>query len=1302
MAAVSITGITFTRLTDDEIVNYANVEVNRPVANVTRDKTIYDPRMGTCDNKKTCHGCLKNNVDCVGGYGRIRLPMAFYHPAHGKIIASLLNGVCSRCWHQHAPTKQTVCEKCGVGRILRIIERKSVGFVSEYYDMVEKKTLSSTEIQDFLNRLDQRESTEDLTKRLSGRCWECMQVTSAKCCGKLPKRVTEIKSPADTWEVEFYDQNSGLVLSPDAVYNLLQQKAASLKRPQLMGLMNKYAILTPICTRPYFMRNNHELQSDTSVIYNTLLRWKKRSTEGEWRSLQKELYIKMEMLQTQKKHRPLQNSNSIPKSLKCLVQGKAAWVNSKINGRRVNHASRAVITPFADGDIGFVGIPEHMAAKNTKPMYLKRIGDVFTPEGRRAIEDFIKVFRPTRIIRRHPDSDISTVFRPSTERQINYILNNIKPDEHYWVERPLRNGDVVLVNRQPSLRRESIQVMKVKILPGNTIRLVLPVTTSYNADFDGDEMNVHVIQDERACVEALLLLSTERLIISSQKGTPIIYPVQDCIIGLYVMSGGPSVSMSFLDNLAVSLGDVDTTARRAEWYEINPDKSHLDARFAISLCFDSRFDYRLNQDDLVYEIRRGTIVIDKTTSRLSADILRGGIKSIIHQYIFLLGSRAVVDFYSRLERATHLFLEMYGFTIGVQDCIGPKMPLPDKIDPNTILGTMENKCRADVALTGLGDMILSGAKASMTNAVQIKQVLGQQSVDGCNLLKEMKTRRILPYFQPRRKVKSCRGVFVKEEDDIVGLGFIRESFSDGLKKSSMQLHCKAGWRGVGDSVTKVADTGYTTKKLTKNLENLVVAYDMTIRDMESNRIIQYLVGGDGMDPSKLPADNSADGVYRKTFFTKRELQECGITCIGKFARALYHCRYGVSQGGDSDTLIVKQLKKIILNRMTKILDPCDENCNDDLLASASEELSKKLFCRSFQPGDAIGLLTGTNFGEITTQLLLKSFHHSGIKTKNISGGIRRLKQLLDRTSKACKDNVVCARVSENCYNTLRLAYRYAKNSHVKAAFKCLLEQHACRLACRIRRVTFGDINDTVIISSCANPTCSVFTCPHVGNPGNYTLTYKCQVVVLEYNIAAVMPYLVAVDNTTFRATFEGSLEDALKFNRKVLSKSLLSTAYDNVEVFFDDSRDDFELVFKGVPMDRVMLIEFVDKNTVVSNDVYEVEEIYGIEGARRCLMDEIQRVLSFDGANIDRRFVDIICDNMAYRGKMACIKNNSTSVLTNAFFEHEVKKWNSYSLTNAKDPCKSVESSVILGTACKLGTNYFDIVDPKTNKLVSC
>jgi DNA-directed RNA polymerase subunit A" len=146
---------------------------------------------------------------------------------------------------------------------------------------------------------------------------------------------------------------------------------------------------------------------------------------------------------------------------------------------------------------------------------------------------------------------------------------------------------------------------------------------------------------------------------------------------------------------------------------------------------------------------------------------------------------------------------------------------------------------------------------------------------------------------------------------------------------------------------------------------------------------------------------------------------------------------------------------------------------------------------------------------------------------------------------------------------------------------------------------------------------------------------------------------------------------------------------DYCEKDFVDGR--IELICKGVKFNRLMDIPFIDRTQVYSTNTFENANIFGIEAARKSLYNETIRVLQFDGADIYKGYIHLICDVMCMDGKINSIAHLSDTI-TNAFFEKEIKKINAYSLTTTVDECKSVEAAVFLGHAPRMGTGGFDVL----------
>jgi len=208
------------------------------------------------------------------------------------------------------------------------------------------------------------------------------------------------------------------------------------------------------------------------------------------------------------------------KSIRARLKGKEGRLRGNLMGKRVDFSARTVITPDPNLALDQLGVPISVATGLTIP-------ETVTSQNievlRRLVENGPNQWPGAKYIIRHDD------------RQIDLSLLRNRSDIHleigYKVERHLQDGDYVLFNRQPSLHKMSIMGHRVKVLPFSTFRLNLSVTTPYNADFDGDEMNMHVPQSFETTAEIKEIMSVPKQIISPQSNRPVMGIVQDSLLG---------------------------------------------------------------------------------------------------------------------------------------------------------------------------------------------------------------------------------------------------------------------------------------------------------------------------------------------------------------------------------------------------------------------------------------------------------------------------------------------------------------------------------------------------------------------------------------------------------------------------------------------------------------------------------------------------------------------------------------------------------------------------------------------------
>lgn len=388
---------------------------------------------------------------------------------------------------------------------------------------------------------------------------------------------------------------------------------------------------------------------------------------------------------------------------------------------------------------------------------------------------------------------------------------------------PIRNGDLLLLNRQPSLQRMSLMAFKVRLMDNSsTIRMNLAVCPAFNADFDGDEMNVFGATTYASRTEASEIMAVKKCIISPQNKNPTIYPIQDCVSGAYLMTA---------DDVIV---DEDTYCDCLMFV-------HRSIRpYTGKNLFSCLLPVDMDYVDGNIRIKEGRL----ESGRVNSSSLRNLIKTILTDY----GEDIVVDFITNIQRVVNRWLLDRGLSVGYDDCtLGDdtlrddlKSSLQidaddDEMDVNLKLNNFRNVAqRTALSMVAKDNLLLqiieSGAKGSLTNLGQILSFVGQQNIRGERPKKLLGGTRALPYFEPRDASPEA-------------LGFCYNSYSQGLSPTEYFFHCQGAREGLINTGVNTSKTGYMQRKFGKSLEEVIVHYDGTVRN--GDKIVQFCYG---MDP----------------------------------------------------------------------------------------------------------------------------------------------------------------------------------------------------------------------------------------------------------------------------------------------------------------------------------------------------------------------------------------------------------------------------------------------------------------------
>ncbi|MEE3114059.1 MAG: DNA-directed RNA polymerase subunit A' [Candidatus Thermoplasmatota archaeon] len=473
------------------------------------------------------------------------------------------------------------------------------------------------------------------------------------------------------------------------------------------------------------------------------------------------------------------------------------------------------------------------------------------------------------------------VYPTEVEDRLSTYDRDGNPRPGVVVERHLIDGDVAIFNRQPSLHRMSMLVHEIRVMQGKTFRFNLADCTPYNADFDGDEMNLHVIQSEEARAEARILMRVQEHIISPRYGGSVIGGIHDHISGAYLMTHGDA----FLPKHVVMdvLGAVGWDGILPEEVEENGQIGYRGNEI-FSLLVSEGFNLNFkNRAGEVVNVSKGDVLgaIDKRG--IGAEDGR-----LLDAVVQTHGTDIGADFINKMTKMTIAMCTAMGFTTGIDDEDLPPEAMKEiaeinraasaKVDSElekfgkdgkkyesrpgrTPLETLEENIltildegkseTGNVAKSLLGEdnsavlMATSGARGSMDNLAMMAGSIGQPKVRGKRLERGYQDR-VLSHFP--RKVKGA-----KEK------GFVSSSFKSGLEPTEFFMLSVSGRESLVDTAVRTSKSGYMQRRLINAMDDLKVSNDdrASVRNT-ANRIVQFEYGEDGVDPARSRKGNPFD------------------------------------------------------------------------------------------------------------------------------------------------------------------------------------------------------------------------------------------------------------------------------------------------------------------------------------------------------------------------------------------------------------------------------------------------------------
>ncbi|KAH9892352.1 hypothetical protein F4778DRAFT_317731 [Xylariomycetidae sp. FL2044] len=896
---------------NQDIVNQGVIEVS--------DKTMYDidkgreptmngvldKRLGISSKTALCSTCNLKLADCTGHFGHVRLPLPVFHIGYLKFTITILQEICKDC----SRVLLTEAERRAYLKELRrpfIDNMKRTAICKKINEQCRKvKTCM------YCGAVNGQIRKIGALKLVHDKYVAFNKSTSAK--KQPPASKIEFDNSFSEAKKHINDLDKHLRkafedLNPLRVLNLFKQISPT--DCELLGLnpsegrpemfLWQYLPAPPVCIRPSVAQEGASNEDDLTtrlgdiVFACGLIRAALQKGTALQTIMEQWEYLQLHIAVYVNSDVPGLQATGMTKAMRGFCQrlkGKQGRFRGNLSGKRVDFSGRTVISPDPNLGIDEVAVPVLVAMNLTYP---ERVQKQNITKLRQCILN-----GPTKwpgaqtIVKQDGDQNFKVSLKFGDRTQIS---KDLKYGD--VVERHLEDGDVVLFNRQPSLHKLSIMSHLAKIRPWRTFRLNECVCGPYNADFDGDEMNLHVPQTEEARTEAMILMGVKHNLATPKNGEPIIAATQDFITAAYLLSSKDNffdrrTFTYIVQHMMNGVTHLDLpppaiiapkrlwTGKQVFSMLMRPNKSspvlvNLEARCREFKPLESVNGQRPLAPDMCNNdgwlvVRNSEVmcgVMDKST------VGAGKKDSIFYVILRDFGPDEAVIAMNRLAKLCARMLTNRGFSIGIGD-VFPTVKLTeeknklvsnaydacdkliesfnagklDKAPGCSMEETLETKIGGELSRVrqSAGDYCIKtlsknnapwimASSGSKGSTLNVAQMIAAvgQQIISGARVADGFQDRTLPHFQKHTRHAPAKG-------------FVRNSFYTGLLPTEFLFHAISGREGLVDTAVKTAETGYMSRRLMKSLEDLATQYDDTVRT-SGGGIVQFQFGADRLDP----------------------------------------------------------------------------------------------------------------------------------------------------------------------------------------------------------------------------------------------------------------------------------------------------------------------------------------------------------------------------------------------------------------------------------------------------------------------
>jgi DNA-directed RNA polymerase subunit beta' len=634
--------------------------------------------------------------------------------------------------------------------------------------------------------------------------------------------------------------------------------------------------------------------------------------------------------------RPVTGPGNRPlKSLSDMLKGKQGRFRQNLLGKRVDYSGRSVIVAGPTLRLHQCGLPKLMALELFKPFVMKRLVDLELAQNIKTAKRMVERRRP----------------------QVWDVLEDVIK------EHP------VLLNRAPTLHRLGIQAFEPVLVEGKALQIHPLVCTAFNADFDGDQMAIHVPLSAEAQAEARVLMLSANNILSPASGRPIVTPTQDMVIGGYYLTesivGAPGEGRVF----------------RHLWEVLRAyDEKTLDLHALITMRSPGVEPYETTAGRALFE---EALPADYTEQfGHFTDIVKKKEMGVIVERLSDNYDKSVIaDSLDKVKNLCYRFATQSGLTVSINDVKTPKVKRKLLDGYEAQADKVENQFRRGIITDGERRQqevrIWTDATAEVQAAME-KEFKAAQF----NPIDMMVGSGARGNMTQMRQIAGMRGLVANPRGDMIPQP-IKSNFREGLETLEYFIATPGARKGLVDTALRTADSGYLTRRLVD------VAQELIVREPDCGTTLGVWI--ENVEP-----DTANRRSYLETkLYGRALLQDTPLaTPMAKDGEKVEVLTRNTIVG-DEEMEALRDDKDITRLRVRSVLT-CDAELGVCAMCYGRSLATGKMI----ELGEAVGVIAAQSIGEPGTQLTMRTFHTGGVAGKDIAGGLPRVVELFEaRTPK---------------------------------------------------------------------------------------------------------------------------------------------------------------------------------------------------------------------------------------------------------------------------------------------------------------